>query len=105
MALNDLSKMSASMENTPKMPVLFLGHGSPMNAIEENDFVQGFREVATQIPEPKAIVCIFPPWETNGTFVTAMQTPPTIRDFGGVPQALFDVQYAAPGSPASAAGT
>lgn len=58
MNLNDLSKMTASMEHTPRMPILFLGHGSPMNAIEENVFVQGFRNIATEIPLPKAIICI-----------------------------------------------
>lgn len=97
--LHALNSMTESPDSETLMPLLFLGHGSPMNAIEENEFVSGFRTISKSIPKPRAIVCVSAHWETKGSFVTAMANPRTIHDFGGFPKKLYEQQYPAPGQP------
>lgn len=97
--LDSLHQFTKNFKATERMPALFVGHGNPMNAIEDNIFTRGFESIAKELPRPNAILCISAHWETKGTFVTAMKQPETIHDFGGFPSRLYEVQYPAPGSP------
>ncbi|RRJ93443.1 4,5-DOPA-extradiol-dioxygenase [Flavobacterium macacae] len=92
-------------EEDVKLPVLFIGHGSPMNGIEDNEFSQTWAKMGETIQKPKAVLVISAHWLTRGTHITAMDNPKTIHDFGGFPQALFDVQYPAKGNPELAKAT
>lgn len=106
MKLNELKTFTDNFDATDLMPVLFIGHGSPMNGIEDNEFSRQWAFMGRNIPVPKAVLCVSAHWLTRGTTrVTAMNNPKTIHDFGGFPKALYEVQYPAPGNPALAAET
>ena len=96
----------ASLRNSETMPVLFLGHGSPMNAIDDNEYRRSWQALGAQFastrPRPQLVLCISAHWLTDGWWLTGMDQPRTIHDFGGFPQELFDEQYPAPGDAAAA---
>jgi 4,5-DOPA dioxygenase extradiol len=103
LSMTTLSAFKKFTDDLPQqeqlMPVLFVGHGSPMNGIEDNEFSRRWKKMATEIPVPKAVLVVSAHWFTKGTKITAMDFPKTIHDFGGFPQVLFDVNYPARGNP------
>ena len=86
-----------------RMPVLFIGHGSPMNAIDDNEYSRTWADLAERLPTPRAVLAISAHWYADKSLVTISEAPHTIHDFGGFPEELYEMLYAAPGAPDLAA--
>ncbi|MEW6062399.1 MAG: 4,5-DOPA dioxygenase extradiol [Bacteroidota bacterium] len=99
MKISELKNITDEHKQSEIMPLLFVGHGNPMNAIEDNVFSRTWKEIGTQLPKPQAILSISAHWLTRGTKVLSVEKPETIHDFGGFPRELYEQQYPAPGAP------